>query len=110
MPRTAASKNNMSHPADHVSVLTGAFSSVDLLAVSRRPQHAAQKVVFTNTTATGVAVVFRGEDDIADTTMTVPPNGVPLVVPTPVKTLVSGGAAVEAHCYWWAGSGVSYNK
>src|ERR1043165_1834139 len=110
MPRIASPKNDTAKPADFLTVLTGAFSSVDLLAVSKRPQFAPQKIVFTNTTNAGVTVTFVQEADTGNTVVTVPPNGAPLEVLCPVKTLVSGGAAVEAHIYWWAGSSIDINK
>ncbi len=112
MPRIAAPKNDTSKPADHLTVVSGTFSNNDLLAITKRPQHAPQVTVFTCKVATagGIAVVFRQEGDAGDTTATVPPNGVPLVVNCPIKLLVSGGADVEAHCYWWAGSSIDYNK
>lgn len=111
--KTACPKVSLDLPADHLSVIVGAFSNNDLTAISRRPCQAAQRVVFvTQNTAVsaGVTVTFRGEDDIADTTLTVPPLGVPLEVKTPIKLLVSGGAGVEAHIYWHAGAGCNYNK
>lgn len=109
MPRIASPKNDTAKPADYLSVITGAFSSNDLLAISARPQFAPQKITFTNTTSAGVTVVFTQEAG-GNTTVTVPPNGVPLDVLVPVKALVSGGAAVEAHIYWWAGSTIDINK
>lgn len=111
MPRIAAPKNDTGKPADHISVIAaGAISSNNLLTISRRPQHAPQKLVAVNTNTTTVqTLVFRGEDDSADTTVSIPFND-SLEINTPVKSLTSGGADIEVHCYWWAGATVDYNK
>lgn len=109
MPRIASPKNSTERPADYLTVLTGAFSSNDLLAITKRPQFAPQKITLTNTTAAGVTVTFLQEDGTS-TVVTAPPNGTPLDILVPVKTLVSGGASVEAHIYWWAGHTIDINK
>ena len=100
----------MSKPADHLTVIAGAFSSNDLLAISKRPKHAPQRVRLVNATATAVTdVVVLLEDDAANlVAIEVPAQG-HVDIDTPVKTLVSGGATLQAHCYWWAGFGLDPN-
>lgn len=107
--RVAAPKNDTSKPADHMTVIAGDFDNNDLLAISKRPQHAPQRVRLVNATATAVTdVVIRLEDDAANlVAIEVPSQGF-IDIDTPVKTLISGGATLQAHCYWWAGFGIGY--
>lgn len=107
---TAAPKNDTAKPADHLTVIAaGAVSNVDLTAVSRRPKHAAQKIKIINCETTVQPCVFRGEDDVADTTVQVPIGG-QMEIETPVRSLTSAGTNVAVHCYWWAGFSPVYNK
>lgn len=108
--RIAAPKNDTSKPADHMTVINGAFSSNDLLAISKRPQHAPQRVRLINATDTAVTdVIVLLEDDAANlTAIDVPSQGY-VDIDTPVKTLISGGATLQAHCYWWTGFNNAYN-
>ncbi len=111
MAKVASPRNNTQFPADHLTVIAaGAVSNNDLTAISLRPNHAAQKLRVVNKNATTLqSLVFLGEDDAVNTTMSVPFNG-QMLVDVPVKTLISAGADIEVHCYWWAGMNPNRNK
>ena len=107
---SAAPKNSHERPADHITVIAaGAVTNVNLTTISRRPQHAAQRLRVVNNNAAAQPFVFRGEDDTADTTINVPLNSY-VDIDTPVKSLTSAGTNVEVHCYWWAGNDPNRNK
>jgi hypothetical protein len=111
MPRISAPKNVTTRPADHITVIDKAFAAdQDLLAISRRPQFAPQQIVAINETTAFEDIIFRGEDDTADTTYPIPAGG-HVIINTPVKILrATSGDNITVACYWWVGSSIDYNK
>lgn len=109
--RTAAAKNDTTRPADHVTAIDKGFSTdQDLLAISGRPCHAPQETTVINEGSSFADFIFIAEDDTATTTIPIPGNHL-YIVNTPIKTLkATTSDDITVVCYWWAGSGVDYNK
>ncbi len=97
-PAPRASLNVKSDAMLVVASLAGMSADTDLLAVTKHPKHAPQRVSLS--AATALAAVLTDEDGVSHT-ITVPAGGT-IVIQRPIATLVkSGSGAVQVICEWF---------
>lgn len=109
MASNVAPRRGSGHPT-HSFTVAAAFVTTDLLAVSKRPQHAPQRVEFKNGAATQQNAVYTLQGDSGTTTTPVEP-GQTYPVDAPVASLDgTSGDGISAVCYWFHGNGIPFNS
>lgn len=84
-------------------------ADVDLTAISKRPNHAAQKCLFVNNTAAALVVKFTPEKSVVRTLSVPAQNTIEYNMPVASIT-ASGSGAVQVIAFYWHKGGLQINR